>query len=57
MSIHFRARTASSLAASTKRRSGADRVMLSANQIARLNGLTPAAGERHEKGNMAVIES
>jgi aryl-alcohol dehydrogenase-like predicted oxidoreductase len=35
---------------------GADRVALSVRQIERLNGLTPAAGERHEKGNMAVIE-
>jgi aryl-alcohol dehydrogenase-like predicted oxidoreductase len=35
---------------------GADRVELSAKQIERLTNLTPAAGERHEKGNMAVIE-
>jgi aryl-alcohol dehydrogenase-like predicted oxidoreductase len=35
---------------------GADRVELSAKQIKRLSSLTPAAGERHDKGNMAVIE-
>jgi aryl-alcohol dehydrogenase-like predicted oxidoreductase len=35
---------------------GADGVELSAKQIERLTNLTPAAGERHEKGNMAVIE-
>jgi aryl-alcohol dehydrogenase-like predicted oxidoreductase len=35
---------------------GADRVELSAKQIERLTNLTPAAGERHEKGNMAVID-
>jgi aryl-alcohol dehydrogenase-like predicted oxidoreductase len=34
----------------------ADHVELSAAQIARLNNLTPAAGERHEEGNMAVID-
>jgi hypothetical protein len=34
----------------------ADRVELSAAQIERLNNLTPAAGERHDEGNMAVIE-
>ena len=34
----------------------ADRVELSARQIDRLNNLTPAAGERHEEGNMARIE-
>jgi aryl-alcohol dehydrogenase-like predicted oxidoreductase len=34
----------------------ADRVELSARQIERLNNLTPAAGERHEEGNMARIE-
>jgi aryl-alcohol dehydrogenase-like predicted oxidoreductase len=34
----------------------ADRIELSAEQIARLNNLTPAAGERHDKGNMAVID-
>jgi aryl-alcohol dehydrogenase-like predicted oxidoreductase len=33
----------------------ADRVALSADQIERLNNLTPAAGERHE-GNMAAID-
>src|SRR5271156_6001203 len=34
----------------------ADSVQLTAEQIARLNNLTPAAGERHEEGNMAVID-
>jgi aryl-alcohol dehydrogenase-like predicted oxidoreductase len=34
----------------------ADGVKLSAKQIARLNNLTPAAGERHDEGNMAVID-
>src|SRR3989442_11060168 len=29
---------------------------LSAEQIERLNNLTPAAGERHDEGNMAVID-
>jgi aryl-alcohol dehydrogenase-like predicted oxidoreductase len=34
----------------------ADRLELSAAQIERLNNLTPAAGERHDEGNMAVID-
>lgn len=34
----------------------ADRIELSLDQIARLNKLTPAAGERHDEGNMAVID-
>ena len=34
----------------------ADHVELSAKQIERLNKLTPAAGERHDEGNMAVID-
>ena len=34
----------------------ADRVELSAKQIERLNNLTPAVGERHDEGNMAVID-
>jgi aryl-alcohol dehydrogenase-like predicted oxidoreductase len=34
----------------------ADSVELSPEQIARLNNLTPATGERHEEGNMARIE-
>jgi aryl-alcohol dehydrogenase-like predicted oxidoreductase len=34
----------------------ADRVELSVAQIERLNDLTPAAGERHDAGNMARIE-
>jgi aryl-alcohol dehydrogenase-like predicted oxidoreductase len=34
----------------------ADGVELSAEQIERLNNLTPATGERHEEANMAVID-
>jgi aryl-alcohol dehydrogenase-like predicted oxidoreductase len=34
----------------------ADRIELSAEQIQRLNNLTPAAGERHDEGNMARID-
>jgi aryl-alcohol dehydrogenase-like predicted oxidoreductase len=34
----------------------ADGIELSAEQIERLNSLTPATGERHEEGNMAVID-
>jgi len=34
----------------------ADRLVLSAAQVERLNNLTPAAGERHDEGNMAVID-
>ena len=34
----------------------ADDIELSADQIERLNNLTPATGERHEEGNMAVID-
>jgi aryl-alcohol dehydrogenase-like predicted oxidoreductase len=34
----------------------ADRVALSAGQIERLKNLTPAAGERHDERNMAVID-
>src|SRR6476619_4924513 len=34
----------------------ADRIELSAEQVERLNNLAPAAGERHEEGNMAVID-
>jgi aryl-alcohol dehydrogenase-like predicted oxidoreductase len=34
----------------------ADGIGLSAEQIERLNNLTPATGERHEEGNMAVID-
>src|SRR6266568_1749323 len=34
----------------------ADSLELSAEQIARLNDLTPAAGERHEEANMATID-
>jgi aryl-alcohol dehydrogenase-like predicted oxidoreductase len=34
----------------------ADRIELTTEQIKRLNSLTPAAGERHDQGNMAVID-
>src|SRR6476659_5585876 len=34
----------------------ADRIELSAEHVERLNNITPAAGERHETGNMAVID-
>jgi aryl-alcohol dehydrogenase-like predicted oxidoreductase len=34
----------------------ADGIELSAEQIERLNNLTPAAGERHDEGNMAAID-
>ena len=34
----------------------ADRIELNASQIERLNNLTPAVGERHDAGNMAVID-
>src|SRR6267378_5715808 len=34
----------------------ADGIDLSAEQIQRLDDLTPATGERHEEGNMAVID-
>jgi aryl-alcohol dehydrogenase-like predicted oxidoreductase len=34
----------------------ADCIALSAEQVERLNNLTPAAGERHDTGNMAVID-
>jgi aryl-alcohol dehydrogenase-like predicted oxidoreductase len=34
----------------------ADGIELNAEQIERLNNLTPATGERHEEGNMAVID-
>jgi len=34
----------------------ADSIELNAEQIERLNNLTPAAGERHDEGNMAVID-
>jgi aryl-alcohol dehydrogenase-like predicted oxidoreductase len=34
----------------------ADRVEPGAKHIERLNNLTPAAGERHDEGNMAVID-
>lgn len=34
----------------------ADQLELNGNQLNRLNNLTPAAGERHDEGNMAVID-
>jgi len=34
----------------------ADRIELSAEQVERLNNLTPAAGDRHDEGNMSVID-
>jgi aryl-alcohol dehydrogenase-like predicted oxidoreductase len=34
----------------------ADTVELSGDQLDRLNHLTPAAGERHDKANMAAID-
>jgi aryl-alcohol dehydrogenase-like predicted oxidoreductase len=34
----------------------ADRIELSAEQIQRLNDLTPATGERHEEANMATVD-
>src|SRR5216117_1341096 len=34
----------------------ADQLELTPAQIERLNNLTPAAGERHDQGNMAIIE-
>jgi aryl-alcohol dehydrogenase-like predicted oxidoreductase len=34
----------------------ADRIELSADQVARLNNLTPATGERHNDANMATID-
>ena len=34
----------------------ADQLELSAEQIERLNNLTPAAGERHEESTMATID-
>ena len=35
----------------------ADALELSAEQIRRLDDLTPATGERHEEANMATVES
>jgi hypothetical protein len=34
----------------------ADRLELNADQIKRLDSLTPAAGERHNEESMAVID-
>ena len=34
----------------------ADGIQLSAEQIQRLNDLTPATGERHDEANMAAVD-
>src|SRR6266540_2871081 len=34
----------------------ADRIVLTTEQVERLNNLTPAAGERHDEANMATID-
>jgi aryl-alcohol dehydrogenase-like predicted oxidoreductase len=34
----------------------AERIELSAEQVTRLNNLTPASGDRHDEGNMAAID-
>ena len=34
----------------------ADHIVLTAAQVKRLDNLTPAAGERHDEGNMAVVD-
>ena len=34
----------------------ADQLELSAEQLERLNNLTPAAGERHDEANMSVVD-
>jgi aryl-alcohol dehydrogenase-like predicted oxidoreductase len=34
----------------------ADRIQLSDDQLGRFSNLTPAAGERHDKANMASID-
>jgi aryl-alcohol dehydrogenase-like predicted oxidoreductase len=44
------------LVARVEENTAADRIGLSAEQIERLKNLTPAAGERHDEGNMAVID-
>ena len=36
--------------------SAADQLELSAEQIERLNNLTPAAGERHDEAQMATVD-
>lgn len=43
-------------AARVEKNTAADHLELSAEQLGRLNNLTPAAGERHDKGNMAMID-
>ena len=40
----------------TRNRPAADQLELSAEQIERLNNLTPAAGERHEEAQMATVD-
>jgi hypothetical protein len=42
--------------ASVKENTAADGIELSVEQIARLNDLTPATGERHDEANMATID-
>jgi aryl-alcohol dehydrogenase-like predicted oxidoreductase len=34
----------------------ADAIELSADELARLDGLQPAAGERHDEANMSVVD-
>ena len=34
----------------------ADAILLSDDQLKRLNNLTPAAGERHDQANMASVD-
>jgi aryl-alcohol dehydrogenase-like predicted oxidoreductase len=34
----------------------ADEIALTVEQLTRLDNLTPAAGERHDEGNMAVVD-
>ena len=43
-------------AARVEENTAADHVELNADQVERLNNLTPAIGERHDDGNMAVID-
>jgi hypothetical protein len=37
-------------------RGAADAIELNADQLQRLNDLTPAAGERHDEANMAAVD-
>jgi hypothetical protein len=54
--IRPRCRTLGDPASSSIHRDSADGVELNVEQIARLNDLTPAVGERHEEASMAVID-